>query len=245
MAAAWVATMVLGACGGGGGGGGSTSTTVSSGGAGGVSPAPAPPPAPAPGPAPAPQPVNLSQNIAAWGDSLTPGMAANLETLYPARQIYDGGVLGETSTDIARRATADTTHRDWISIFWYGQNNVDEPNQIKADIAASIASLAPGNNHFIVMAVVNEATPAGERGGSEYATIIQLNNELAAAYPDNYIDIRTYMVSQYDPNSAQDRQDYANDVVPSSLRADIIHMTYEGGGVVAAKVREFIDAKGW
>jgi hypothetical protein len=209
--------------------------------------APAPGPAPAPAPSPAPAPVNLSQNIAAWGDSLTPGMAANLQTLYPARTIYDGGVLGETSTQIAARATADTTRRNWISIFWYGQNNVDQPNQIKADIAASIAALDPGNDHFIVMAVISEATPAGSIGGTEYNTIVQLNNELSALYPNNYIDIRAYMVSQWDPNNSQDVQDHNNDVVPSSLRApnDPIHMTYQGGGVVAARVRAFIDGKGW
>lgn len=177
---------------------------------------------------------------------MVPGVAAHLQLLYPGRVVYNGGVAGETSSQIAARQLADTSGRNtWINIFWYGHNNQDEPEQIKADIAASVAALAPGNNRFIVMSLVNQATPEESRGAPAYQVIIQMNNQLAALYPQNYLDIRSYLVSRYDPASAQDVADFNNDVPPLSLRYDQIHQNDAGATVVAARLREYIDAKGW
>ena len=39
--------------------------------------------------------------------------------------------------------------------------------------------------------------------------------------------------------------DFQNDVPPSSLRFDDIHLTLDGYEVVAQKVKELIDARGW
>jgi lysophospholipase L1-like esterase len=39
--------------------------------------------------------------------------------------------------------------------------------------------------------------------------------------------------------------DAQNDVIPSSLRFDEIHLNNDGSVLVAAKVKEFLDAKGW
>lgn len=187
-----------------------------------------------------------SSNIAAWGDSLTPPFALNLQVLYPERTVYNGGVIGQTSTEIAARQVADAAGRQaWINVLWYGHNNDDAPERIKADIAASIAALAPGNSRFIVLSVVNKARPSEFRGAPAYETIIRLNDELAAAYPRNYIDVRSYLVSQYDPSDPQEVADFQNDVVPSSMRYDDIHMRNSGSVLVAKKVKEFIDAEGW
>jgi hypothetical protein len=173
-------------------------------------------------------------------------VAPNLQLLYDDRIVYNGGVVGETSEQIAARELADQSGRDaWINVFWYGQNNEDDPGRIKADIAASVAKLAPGNDRFIVLSVVNQATPEESRGSQGYATIMQLNSELAALYPHNYIDIRSYLVNQADPARAQDLIDLRNDVVPSWLRFDIIHLNNDGSVLVAQKLKEFIDSKGW
>ena len=237
-----IASLLLGACGGGGGG------------AGVAAPAAASAPASAGGgtaetasaASPAPQFVaRVSPNVALWGDSLTGPMGFNLQLLYPNRQVFNGGVPGETSSQVASRAVADTAHDDWITVFWYGHNNQTQSAQIKADIARSIASLAPGNNRFIVMSLVNQAMPRESRGSADYATIQQLNAELAAAYPQNYLDIRSYLVGLADPNSPQDRLDQQNDVPPSSLRFDHIHLNNEGSVAVARKLQDFIASKAW
>jgi hypothetical protein len=232
---AWASLVT--ACGG-GGSDASTSALVST----GAAPAPAPSPAPAPAPAPAP---NLSANIIAWGDSLTGPFAANLGILYTDRQVVSESFVGQTSTTIANNQSQDTSHLNWINVFWYGQNNPSDPATIKADIARSIAHLAPGNNHFVVLDVVNKAIPEEEKGGAVYAMIVQLNAELAALYPNNFIDIRGILVAHADPSNPGDLQDQQMDVVPRSLRFDDIHLDNDGSVIVAQRVAQFIAAKGW
>lgn len=177
---------------------------------------------------------------------MVPAVAANLQLLYPGRTVHDGGVVGQTSSEIAaRQQVAAGNHDTWINIFWYGHNNQTQSAQIKADIAASVATLAPGNTRFLVLAVVNQATAAEIRGGADYPSIIQLNNDLAALYPQNYLDIRAHLVNGYDPSNAQDAADFHNDVVPASLRFDHIHLNNQGSVRVAQKLREVIEAHGW
>lgn len=233
-ASVWVASMVLGGCGGGGGGPGAQA-------GGDVIAAPAPSPSPSPAPEPAPP---STAPIAAWGDSLTPPFAANLQLLYPERLVYNGGIAGQSSTEISLRQRSGG-RETWVNIFWMGTNNPTQPAQIKADIAASVAALAPGNSRFLVLAVLNKDRPEELRGGDVYDTIVQLNRDLAAAYPNNYFDMRAYLVSQFNPSLPQDVADAQNDVVPSSLRFDEIHLNNDGSVLVAKKVKELLDARGW
>lgn len=235
-AIALLGTMFVTACGGGGGGAVGTdaqATTTSSAAA------------PAPAPVAAPEPPR-TPNIAFWGDSMTPGVALRLQQRYTDREVYNGGVAGETSTQIAARQLSDTAGRnEWVNIFWYGQNNQTDPVQIKADLAASIAKLAPGNTRFLVLAVVNEAKPEESRGTPIHDTIVQLNNELAGLYPDHYLDVRTYLVNHYDPALAEDVANFQDDVPPRSLRYDEIHQNNEGADLVTEWLKGILDAKGW
>ena len=224
------------------------------GGGGGAVTAAAPPPAPASDPAltsvgPAPTSAALSPNVIAWGDSLTPAFALNLQVLEPTRTVTQEGMLGQTSTVIETAQLADLQHRDWINVFWYGHNDFQEapagaPETIKSKLAASVAHLSPGNTHFIVLSVVNDATFA-PKGTATYDAIVTLNAQLEALYPDNYIDVRSWLVAHYDPTIPQDVIDFANDVPPTSLRYDSIHLRNAGSVLVAQRVAGFIDAKGW
>jgi lysophospholipase L1-like esterase len=236
-AAAFVATLVAGGCG--GGGGGQQATAVSD-----TRPSPPPAPAPAPASAPAPLPSTASSDIALWGDSMVPGVARAFQYVDPARQIHDGGIPGETSMQIAARQLADTAHTNWINVFWYGHNNPTAAAQIKADIAASVAHLASGNTSFVVMSVVNQ-DPREVRGTPGYQILIALNNELAATYPQNYLDIRAFLVQQSNPGDWQEAQDLQEDVPASSLRFDAIHLNGHGSEMVARRIKEYLEAKGW
>lgn len=237
-ALALLGTMFVTACGGGGGSAAGPDTQATT-----TSPASAP--APAPAPAAAPEPTR-TPNIAFWGDSMTPGVAQRLQQRYPDREVYNGGVGGETSAQIAARQTADTAGRNgWINIFWYGQNNQTEPEQIKADIAVSVAALAPGNARFLVLAVVNEAKPEESRGAPIHSTIVQLNKELASLYPGHYLDVRTYLVNHYDPAKPEDVANFQEDVPPRSLRYDEIHQNNEGAELVTDWLKGILDARGW
>ena len=224
------AAALLGACGG-GGGGGSASSDASS-----------PSPVTNPGTPTASPP--LSSNIACWGDSLTPAFALNLQVLVPSRTVFDGGFLGQTSAFILQQQLADTSMTTWINVLWMGHNNITDPAGIKSDIAAAIAHLAPGSRRFIVLSLLNNAYTA-PKGTDAYVRDLKLDADLAALYPDNYIDVRSMLVAAYDPNNPQDVIDFQNDVVPSSLRYDDIHLRNEASVLVAQRVKQFIDAKGW
>ncbi|TFZ00819.1 SGNH/GDSL hydrolase family protein [Ramlibacter henchirensis] len=229
-----LASLVLGACG--GGGGGSAFETAAT--------------------APAPQASAFagSSNIAAWGDSHTtglpgradvPGYAALLRQIATGRQVFVGGSAGLTSTQIANLQAADNAHDNWVNVFWYGGNNQTQAATIKADLARSIASLAPGNDRYLVLGVTNQATPAERRGGRDYGDIVQLNADLAAQYGDRFFDVRTHLVGLFDPVNPLDVVDHGDDVVPASLRADGVHLNAAGYTAVARRVLEIIVAKGW
>lgn len=186
--------------------------------------------------------------MAIWGDSLAVSLGLELGNVFSDRQVFNAGIAGETSAQISARHAADNRHRDWINIFWYGHNDVlNEPataaEKIKRELAASIARLTPGNNRFVVLSVVNNAeTP---RGSERYNIIMQLNRELAALYPNNFVDIRSHMVNQFDPNNAQQRAEFEQDIPSSSLRFDWIHLTYYGADLLAKWTKQLLLARGW
>jgi lysophospholipase L1-like esterase len=235
----WLGATLLTGCGGGGGGGAGPAVDDTT--------------APAAG-APSAAGAAVSPNIALWGDSLTAGYAPQLQALMANRTVFNGGVVGETSTQIADRDLADTAHRDWTTVFWYGHNNLKDPAtidlqrdpaQVKADIARSVATLAPGNTHFLVLSVVNQDKPGERRGEPVYDAILQLNADLAAAYPNNYVDIRSWLVNQYDPANPDDVASFQADLPARSLRWDEVHLTLDGYVTLAKKVQQLIEARGW
>lgn len=183
-------------------------------------------------------------NIATWSDSLGTNYPTALALLQPTRVVFNGAVGGQTSTQVVARILADTGGRDsWISVLWMGRNNAGDHPTIKADIAQAIATLKTDPKEFIVLAVLNTSTEV--IGTSGHSVITALNSDLQSLYPQNYIDIRSYLVTQYDPTSPQDVIDYQNDCVPESLRSDGLHLGPKGDALVAAKVNEFILSKGW
>lgn len=156
-------------------------------------------------------------------------------TLAPQSIIYNGGVSGQTSTQIKDRMVAATGHFGEKTIIWAGRNNFSDPTTVKADIATMVAQLTTPN--YLVLAVLNGSATSERLGGTDYATITALNNDLAAIYGANYWDVREYLVSQYDPNNSQDVIDHADDTVPSSLRIDTIHLTTAGYTLVGNGIK--------
>jgi len=162
----------------------------------------------------------------------------------PTRQTYNGGVGGQTSTQIASRQVADTQHVTWVTVLWAGRNNFMAGATVKADIARMVAHIKP-NNRFVVMSLLNANTADESKGGTRYNALIQLNKDLAALYPDNYLDIRTVIVQSYDPSNVKDREHFSRDVPPASLLRDHIHLNGTGQTIVARAVHDFILRKGW
>ncbi|HEY3331414.1 MAG TPA: SGNH/GDSL hydrolase family protein [Capsulimonadaceae bacterium] len=190
----------------------------------------------------------IIQNIACWGDSLTAGAGG---TPYPAvlqanpavgaRKVVNGGVGGQTSIQIKERFLAAPEKFGDIVVLWAGRNNYFEPDTVKSDVAEMVDKVT--TDRFLVLSILNMKTEGKGTGG--LATILRLNQDLATRYKGHYIDIRSAIVDAYDKNSPQDVADHDNDVTPSSLRVDGIHLNTAGYKLVADKVLEYMKANSW
>jgi hypothetical protein len=81
-----------------------------------------------------------------------------------------------------------------------------------------VNALTSSPKTYLVLSVPNGDGIWDLKGTQDYNRIMALNSALAAAYPHHYLDIRSYLVSQYDPTQPLDVFDHKNDVWPASLR---------------------------
>ena len=186
-------------------------------------------------------PVN---QIDAWGDSLTFGQGSTDGGAYPYDlqqlsniKVMNYGVSGQTSTQIRDRMLRDSLPGQ-AAIIWAGRNNYGDTAQVKTDIDAMVKKL--GNKRYLVLGILNGDEANEWRGNPGYQMIVELNNELSTIYGDRFIDIRSYLVSNYDKTSPADSVNVANDVVPASLRDDFLHLNNKGYELVAEKIYQKI-----
>lgn len=174
-----------------------------------------------------PQP---QQPVVCWGDSLTQGNQDLTGVSYPGvlQQLLrvpvdNEGVDGQTSQQIAGRMLAATNMYRDTDVFWAGRDDYkqqsDPEAQILSDIASMVNALTSSPKTFLVLSVPNGDGIWELKGTQVYNRIMALNSALAVAYPNHYLDIRSYLVSQYDPTNPLDAFDHENDVWPASLRA--------------------------
>lgn len=185
-------------------------------------------------------------NMACWGDSLTAasgGFPDQLHTNLAASTVYNGGVGGETSTQIKARFLTDSAKWGDLTVIWAGRNNYHDPATVKADIAAMVSRLT--TDKYIILSVLNGNFGNEYVGQADYNTIIKLNQDLATLYPGHYVDVRAALIAAYNPAILQDVTDHGNDVPPSSLRSDNLHLNGAGYGQVMWSVYNFIISKGW
>jgi lysophospholipase L1-like esterase len=127
--------------------------------------------------------------------------------------------------------TADTARLGDFVVIWAGRNNFWLPTTVLEDVATMVAAL-PAPKKYVVLSVLNSALTNEGYGQASYTTITALNASLAAAYPANYIDIRTLLAAQYNPSLPQDVFDHGNDIPPASLRAQ------DGSGTLAGTIAD-------
>lgn len=193
--------------------------------------------------------------LANWGDSLTAGTGASTaSTRYVyvtansgprGRWFYNGGVGGDTSTQIKTRFLAgDPGLAPATTIIWAGRNNYTAPTTVKADIAAMIATLT--HTRYLVLSVINGDYANEYIGQADYTTLTTLNADLAALYGTRFVDVRTPLVAAGAPGgSSPSATDYAHDVPPTGIRFDNIHLLDAGYAIVAATVYAVLLANGW
>jgi lysophospholipase L1-like esterase len=186
-------------------------------------------------------------HIACWGDSLTfgtgtpPGLPfpTVLQRLLPGSDVFNGGIAGEKSYEIAARFLADESRWVDFTVIWVGRNNYSETTRILGDVADMVAAL-PSPKKFVVLSVLTGDSPNEYAGQSGYNLIHSVNETLRSTYPANYLDILSFLVSQYNPRSQRDITDHLHGIPPSSLRSDDVHLSARGYALVAQRVARFI-----
>jgi len=181
-----------------------------------------------------------SKEIVAWGDSLTQGshsvsFTKFLSLLYSLK-VLNEGIAGETSTEIKNRMVNQTDYFKQPVIIWAGRNNYGDSLTVLSDIATMVNKLY--HSHYIILGILNGDNKNEVKGHSEYNKILAINNKLSTLYGQNYVDIRSYLVSKYNPKIATDVKNFNDDVVPSSLRNDYLHLNDLGNSLVAKKIHE-------
>lgn len=196
-------------------------------------------------------------SIIMWGDSQTQGgpsgatggtftqatatIPAQLNALtgYGVKNFGSGGY---TSTQIKDRFLLPTSadYYNYPTIIWSGNNDTNSSSTILANIATMVAKLkSPAR--YLIIGVIN--TQAQASNTQAYANILSDNVALQATYPNNFLDIRPYVISQYNPSLPQDVIDHANQVPPTSLMAtDGIHYNFLGSYIIAAKIATMVPA---
>lgn len=140
---------------------------------------------------------------------------------------------------------------DATAIIWTGTNSLRDPTQTKADIAGIVAQLR--HERFVVIPPINRDSGASMYvGGTDWVFMHDLENELAALYPRNFLNIRRMLIDRGLTDAgmtadAQDTTNIANDVIPYNLRlaADTVHPNQTGHNQVAQYIYDFITPKGW
>ena len=122
--------------------------------------------------------------------------------------------------------SAETGWPGGTLLIWAGRNDfnlcatapVTSANcQVVRDIAAAVAVAQAQNANYLVMGIINAE---GEPSGSvSYELITGINSYLSNLYAGNFIDVRSELVSSYDPSNAVDVIDHSRDIPPYSLRA--------------------------
>ncbi|MDP9052285.1 MAG: hypothetical protein M3O31_16430, partial [Acidobacteriota bacterium] len=173
--------------------------------------------------------------IWAWGDSQTVGGVDGSNINYPITLANDLGVPvinegkgGDTSTQIAQRmlATPAAFGPGNCNVFWAGSNNPTQVSQILSDDASMVNALATPACYLVLGNVNWVSTPIGT---TTYNDIVTTSADLAAQYPNNYLNIREMVVQDYNPSLPLDVVDHANDVMPASLRAVVALGTITSG----------------
>lgn len=181
-----------------------------------------------------------TNSVYCWGDSLTQGSGSTAWNDYPSAlsklkrvPYYNGGVAGETAQQIVARMLLDPIHvRNGTVVMWMGRNNVTGSNPVTTILTQlAIAVAALGHTRYVILTVTNASDEPS--GSANFITITAINDAIIAAYPNNYLDIRSILAT--DPGS----------VIPAALRSDTIHLNDAGYLVVATSVDAFLTGKGW
>ncbi|TBA38412.1 SGNH/GDSL hydrolase family protein [Rhizobium ruizarguesonis] len=196
-------------------------------------------------------------NMIAFGDSFTELAYlvdvnqhwTNIVAARMGRLVADAGIGGQTSTQVTDRSIADVNYTDRAHIFFCGTNGPDSGHTVLGDIQNAVADLAPGTKFLILPSFNSSNEPAGSAG---YINKMANNAAVAAAFPNNWLDIRSMLIALQAPGQPyQDGTAYAGDYLSANLRyfngtsTDALHPNATCVALYANMIADWIEAHGW
>lgn len=171
------------------------------------------------------------RTVAAWGDSLTAASYPRILAALSGLRVENGGVNGQTSSQIAARMRSATNLHRCPTLLWVGRNNYDPPQTVIRDLESMVEALARAGNtqRFLVLGVINSSYGGYEnRDTAPHRSILELNRQLRERYGDRFVPVREVLIDAYNPEEPGDVIDHSNDVPPRSLRSDELHLNEAG-----------------
>jgi lysophospholipase L1-like esterase len=181
-----------------------------------------------------------------WGDSLTNSSAGSSSIMsavgYTNDVYYNGGVAGNTSSDVLARFQAQLSRRHWNQVIWVGHNWNSEA-QILSDIANMVAEI--NHSRYLIVSMLNNGNDAAGQGpsGARYLEIVSLASSLSALYGTRFYDLRADMVA-YGVGIA-DANSVNFDAPPSTYQPTDVHLNTDGYTDAATRIRAKLDTLGW
>ncbi|NBB64665.1 hypothetical protein GVN18_36015 [Pseudomonas sp. ODNR1LW] len=188
-------------------------------------------------------------NFVCWGDSYTENAwMADADkwvtqlALLTGRQVHNAGKGGEKTDQIRDRKLADDRYFDRPGTYWAGTNGATGPTTVVEDVVAAVGDRPTGK--LLVMPAINTADQ--EAGTAGYITKMANNAGFAAAFPDNYFDVRRRAIDLQLPSGPYPNAEaITKDIMQAELREDSTHWNVIPFSYVAPWVIEIFREKGW
>ncbi|MFP3564942.1 SGNH/GDSL hydrolase family protein [Paraburkholderia sp. SIMBA_030] len=136
-------------------------------------------------------------------------------------------------------ANVDVDANDRV-IIWAGRNDRTQVEMVEANVADMVRLVRSKGADFIVISILNGIWEP--RGSVGYRQISEINDSFAHTYGDHYLDVREWLVSQFDRRNLGDNLDHDADIPPRSLRSDGLHLNAIGysrlGAFLASRLEE-------
>lgn len=156
----------------------------------------------------------------------------------------------ETGTQLS---SPQAIYDDNLVIIWVGRNDMafSWPHQIDgpiANIKSMIDRLTPTIKRFLVISCTTTTNEV--EGGQSYGWVMELNEKLAEAYPNNFVNIENYLVNQciYDAGitpTADDIEKMEGGTIPPSLMFDFVHPNVIARQYIAQYIYNVMLSKDW
>lgn len=145
------------------------------------------------------------------------------------------------AVDFPNGSTFDADYA--INLFWVGTNSVTSPSlaDMPQQLEQAVEKIGTLKKKFIIIGPIT-TLPAGN---SYHTALRDVCQKLKSRFPRNFVDAHELLVYNYNPAIPQDVTDFSNDIVPTSLRSDSIHLNDAGYGIVAKAVHKLLITKGW